>query len=95
MAVSLMEALAAGIPVVTSNARGCREVVRDDVDGLLLTRLSAESVRNAMLRLAGDASLRQRLAEGALAGRARFDRAHYVDEQVEVYLSLLGRHGLQ
>src|SRR2546429_412851 len=36
MPVCAMEALALGVPVITYDARGCRDVVRDGIDGVVL-----------------------------------------------------------
>ena len=40
-----MEALAVGVPVITCDARGCREVVRDGVDGLVLRDARVPNLR--------------------------------------------------
>lgn len=85
MPVCIMEALAMGLPVITADSRGCRDVVRDGVDGLILRDPSVEAMRAAMLRLAGDAHYRARLGASALADRERFSRDVFVREQFEIY----------
>lgn len=62
-----IEALAAGLPVVTSALGGAREIV-DETCGRLVEPGSAEALRGALTRLTTDADLRRRL--GA-AGPAR------------------------
>ena len=91
MPVNLMESLAMGVPVITSNSRGCRDVIRNDIDGLLILELTERAFEAAMRRLLGDGSLRSRLAENALAGRARFDRRAWIKEQIEIYDRFLNR----
>ena len=81
MPVCVMEALAMGLPVITRDSRGCREVVRHGVDGLVLSACTVEKLHAAMARLAGDRALRQRLSANALAGRERFSRDHFIREQ--------------
>jgi lipopolysaccharide/colanic/teichoic acid biosynthesis glycosyltransferase len=85
MAVCLMESLALGVPAITCDARGCREVVRDNVDGLVLRERTVESVYLAMRWAALDTASRDRWRTGALEGRARFSRGKFVDEQIRCY----------
>ena len=85
MPVCLMEALALGVPAITSDARGCRDVVRDGLDGLVLRDDGIESLGAAMQRVAGDEALRQEWAVRALADRDRFSRAHFVAAQKRIY----------
>ena len=85
MPVCLMEALALGIPAITSDTRGCREVVRDHVDGLVVREPTVESLRAAMELAANDQSLRREWSAAAIAGRERFNREHFVAAQKLVY----------
>ncbi len=65
----LPQALIAGKPVVSYDVDGAREVVVTDETGILLPPESVDALSDAMVRLAGDSSLRDRLGS---AGRARF-----------------------
>ncbi len=85
MPVCLMEALAMGIPAITRDSRGCREVVRDGLDGFVLRECDPEHVSAAMQRLADDPPLREQFAARAREGRARFSRAHFVAAQKAIY----------
>lgn len=62
---SLLEAAAAGRPLVAADGPGLREVVRDGVTGLLVPPRDAEALANGLQRLAEDAGLRQRLGQAA------------------------------
>lgn len=55
---SVLEALATARPVVTTDAIGCRETVRDGVEGLLVPPRDAQALARACLRLGEDAALR-------------------------------------
>lgn len=68
--ISLVEAMAAGLPVVATNIPGYREIVRDGVEGLLVPPGDAGALRAAIARLLSDADLAATL--GA-RGRARAD----------------------
>jgi glycosyltransferase involved in cell wall biosynthesis len=85
MSVCLMEALASGLPVITSDARGCRDVVRDGLDGLVIREPNEERFFAAMQRAAADPALRRAWSEAAVAGRERFDRQRFIDVQTKIY----------
>lgn len=63
--LSILEAQSAGLPVVASAVGGIPEAVLDGETGLLHAPADAPSLATALRRLAGEASLRQQLCEGA------------------------------
>jgi glycosyltransferase involved in cell wall biosynthesis len=66
--IVLVEAMAAGLPVVVSDIAGYREVVRPDVEGLLVPPSDPDALAAGVRRVLGDEALAFRLAE---AGRQR------------------------
>jgi glycosyltransferase involved in cell wall biosynthesis len=62
--VSLVEAMAAGVPVVTTPIGGIGELVRDGETGLLVEPDNAEAVADAVARLLRDPALCARLVAG-------------------------------
>ena len=88
MPVCAMEALSLGVPVITCDARGCREVVRSGIDGLVLRDARVPSLRAAMQRVLDDEGLRRRWSAAALAGRERFSRGSFIAEQTRIYETL-------
>ncbi len=68
LARALPQALLAGKPVISFNIDGAREVCITDVTGILTNAKDVDALAEAILRLAGDAGLRQQLGE---AGRAK------------------------
>jgi colanic acid/amylovoran biosynthesis glycosyltransferase len=73
--VSLVEAMAAGLPVVGTETGGIPELLRDGA-GILVPPKNPEALADALQRLAEDASIRARL--GA-AGRRRIEDEFAVD----------------
>lgn len=67
---SIVEAFAAGVPVVATRAGGIPELVEDGVSGLLAPIRDPQALAGAVRRVLEDAPLRRRLVEGA-ARRAR------------------------
>jgi glycosyltransferase involved in cell wall biosynthesis len=62
---SLLEAAAIGRPLVAFDAPGCRDLVRDGENGLLVAFKDASALADALERLANDADLRRRLGHQA------------------------------
>jgi glycosyltransferase involved in cell wall biosynthesis len=63
----LLEAMAAGLPVVTSRVSGIPSLITDGVNGLLLDVPSAPAVADAVMRIVRDGGLRRRLIAGGYA----------------------------
>ncbi|HUR39423.1 MAG TPA: glycosyltransferase family 4 protein, partial [Planctomycetota bacterium] len=82
---ALLEAMAAGKPVVAARTGGIPEVVVDGETGLLVPRENLDALRAALLRLAGDPALRARM--GA-AGRERVEREFSAERVVKDYEAL-------
>jgi glycosyltransferase involved in cell wall biosynthesis len=67
-----LEALACGVPVVSTTAGGLKEIVVDGECGLLVPPADAKALAHALLRLLTDQDLRLRLARGARRRAATF-----------------------
>lgn len=63
--VVLMEAMAMEIPCVSTRVTGVPELIRDQIDGLLVSPSSQEELAAALERLVNDPQLRQRLGKSA------------------------------
>ncbi len=85
--ISVLEAMAAGLPVVATDVGGVGEAVENGETGILVPAADSEALARALERLVVDADLRRRL--GA-AGRARalrlFDVSRYRAAYLELYL---------
>jgi len=80
---SVLEAMATGRPILTTDAPGCRETVIDGVNGFLVPPRNSEALANAMLRLIEQPeSETHRMAQASLnLARERFD-VHKVNAQL-------------
>jgi glycosyltransferase involved in cell wall biosynthesis len=86
--ISILEAMAAGLPVVSSRVGGVPELVVDGETGLLVPPGDPAAMSAALGRLVADADLRRRL--GA-AGRERAERCFDVRRQRRAHLACYAR----
>lgn len=86
----LIEAAAVARPIVTTDVPGCREIVQDGVNGLLVPAQDGPATAAAIQRLLDDLDWAKKLG---LAGRARaeaeFSVGHFVKQSMAVYQDLL------
>jgi glycosyltransferase involved in cell wall biosynthesis len=91
---SLIEAAASGRPIVATDMPGCREIVQDGENGLLVPPRDPYGLANAIERLIKDPELRLRMGR---SGRQRvldeFSEQHVIDQTLELYRRLLASSG--
>ena len=88
LAMALVEAMAAGLPVVATNVSGTRQVVVDGATGLLVPPADTEQLVAALVTLLEDPA---RAREMGAAGRERVESLFSATKQAADYLSLFGR----
>ena len=76
---SVLQAMAAGVPVVATAVDGTPEVVRDEISGLLVKPGDTDGAARALARLARDAGLRRRCVAG---GRSLLGTSFDIDVMV-------------
>jgi colanic acid/amylovoran biosynthesis glycosyltransferase len=81
-----LEAMATGLPVVTTDCGGMREAVSDGVEGLVVPVRGTKQMAEALGRLAADKDLRARMGAAA---RARVLRDFTLEKQVRSFTGLL------
>lgn len=86
----LIEAAAAGVALVTTDVPGCREVVTDRVDGLLIPVRDPGALARAVAILQDDPALRTKLGTAARSkAEADFAEEIVIDRTLRVYAELL------
>lgn len=89
---SVLEAMASGLPVVSTHVGGVDELVEDGETGLLAPPKAHHMLAVAVSRLACDSALRRRMgAKGQKKARTQFGSQRMLDQYERFYLELTGR----
>jgi glycosyltransferase involved in cell wall biosynthesis len=87
---SLIEGAAAGLPIVTTDAPGCREVVEDGVNGILVPVRDGAALAAAIRKLVLDPALAARMgAASRQKALAQFDERIVLANTLAVYRELV------
>ncbi|OBV37764.1 glycosyltransferase [Janthinobacterium psychrotolerans] len=89
MPISVLEALACGVPVVSTNVGGVPALLQHGVTGLLVSPGDAPAMAQAMLALLREPQQARRLAANGLAHAARFDWQHVGPQLAVLYRRIL------
>jgi glycosyltransferase involved in cell wall biosynthesis len=91
---ALMQAMAAGLPVVSTPVGSIPEIVTDEETGLLVPPRDIDALRAALVRLAGDPGLATHLAENARRRASeRFSASEMLDRMESVFGRVLRKAG--
>ncbi|MEN3278351.1 MAG: hypothetical protein V7631_4141 [Massilia sp.] len=83
--VTLLEAMACGLPVVATAVGGIPEVVQDGVNGALVPASNPQALADALVRYVEDGA---RVAAHGAAARERIERNYSVAAMVDAYTAL-------
>lgn len=89
--VVLIEAMAAGTPVVASSLDGYRNVATDGVDSVLVPPGDVDALRDALAALLGDADRQEALRRAGARRAQDFAMSTLVERYLEIYADLVDR----
>jgi len=92
MPLTILEAMAAGVPVVATHVGGVPELIRDHQTGLLVASKDVSGLTESLKRLIASRVLRRQLAEDAFAFvSTHFSQQEMVERYVCVYEEVLAK----
>jgi glycosyltransferase involved in cell wall biosynthesis len=87
---SLIEAGASGLPLIATDVPGCRDVIVNGQDGILVPPRNANALADAILRLVADAGLASRLGSAAREkALSTFNENDIIKQTLDVYEELI------
>jgi glycosyltransferase involved in cell wall biosynthesis len=87
----LLEAASCGLPIVTTDVPGCREVVREGENGLLVPARDAKALSDALLRLIKNPELRAEMGHSSREIVLReFSSEKVIAQTLDLYEELIG-----
>ncbi|HCE86466.1 MAG TPA: hypothetical protein DEP08_01550 [Candidatus Jacksonbacteria bacterium] len=90
---SLLEAIAAGIPVIAADVGGNKEIITNKKTGLLIKSKSSIAIAEAILYLLNNKTIRQELAEmGQRLVRQHFSGDRMIQQHTQLYLQLVEKY---
>ncbi len=88
---SIMEAMAAGKPVVATDVRGSRDLVENGVTGILVKLSDVVGLAQAILQLVHDPELRLRMGKAGREKVQPYSLDHVIKEMSEIYARYLSK----
>lgn len=87
---AILDASAAGLPIVTCDSIGCRDTVEDGVNGYLVAPKSPEELAEKLDLLLSDKELRRKMGrESRKIAEKDYDVSRVVDKHLKIYKDLL------
>lgn len=86
MPISLIEAMATGLPIVVSHVGGIPDMIQDKISGLVV-EVNKEDISEALIRLIESTELREKLGNEAMIDAKQFTSKKMAKEYAELYVS--------
>ena len=83
----LIEAMAAGLPLVCTNAKGNKDIIEEEINGYLVNERSATKLADKIELLINDEKLYAKISKSSFESSKKYNIANYVDKLMEIYKS--------
>ena len=91
----LIEAMAAGLPIITTNAPGCRDVVSNNYNGILVAPKNPEALAKGILRVIENPGLKDSLIKNGKNSIIKYDWGNITQEYEHLYYHIVGKKRLR
>jgi glycosyltransferase involved in cell wall biosynthesis len=83
--LALIEAMAAGLPVITLDGGGNRDIIEQHKNGMMLFKQDAHEFAQAIHSLAEDENQYRSISNNAIEFARNYDIKNYVDKLLDLY----------
>lgn len=81
----LLEAMAAGLPVIALDGKGNRDLVKDHVNGFFIEEQNAELFAEKIIALMGNENKYREMSKNAVEFSSGFDMVNYTNKLLKIY----------
>jgi glycosyltransferase EpsD len=92
LGLNVVEAMAAGIPVIAVNNRGHRQSIIDGKNGYLVSKKEPENMALMIEKVAADTALRNHLVSEAKKTCLNFDFSNVLGKIIQIYIDSVSRY---
>ena len=83
--LALIEAMAAGMPVITTDGKGNRDLIKESENGFMIWDRKPELFANKINELVNSPELYKHMSQKAIAFAAKYDVKAYCKKLIEIY----------
>lgn len=85
--IVLLEAMSVGLPIISTKVGGIPEVIKDDINGLLVDATDSEALRKAILRVYFDDGFRAKISSNNIVESTKYSWDEILVKINELYIS--------
>lgn len=89
LGIAAIEAMSAGLPMVTSNVQGIKDYVKDGETGYVNNPMDIEGYKNSLMKLISDPLLRKQIGEHNVQFAKKYDFSNSKKQMLEIINSVL------
>ncbi len=87
--LSILEAMASGLPCITLDAKGNRDIIKDGINGYMIYKQEIDVFCDKIQTLVNNEELYIKMSNNAIEFARDFDIKIYIDKLVDYYINLL------
>ncbi|MDD6155533.1 MAG: glycosyltransferase [Lachnospiraceae bacterium] len=89
LSMAMMEAMAAGMPIIASDIRGNRDLIQDGFGGILVGPDDKQGYVNAVKCLVDNSDIREKMGKNNIVESAKYDRKIIEEKMKKIYEDLI------